>query len=270
MSEPHNTASDPAAPARAGAKPRPNGMTASSATGAGMGKGTIGLWRGDDRCENLRRAMALVMDDIDWRTRRRVVVKPNLVTPEIPLSVTHPQALDTVLSQIRRRYDGPLAVAEGCALTPTPEAFADLGFDKLARAHGADLVDLNTDEAVGLSVYDRRGRPLELRMARTLLDSDCLVSLSVPKTHDTVLVTLRDGSQVVHEIDGSWGVDVTDPAAMRRALRAVGVNAVEVVLYGGKLSSNQQQAPPSRGGRSLTGPQRAWARPCSGTLPPAR
>jgi len=150
----------------------------------------LGLWRGEDRADNLRRALAPALDSVDWASRRNVVVKPNLVAPHRPLAVTHPEALAVVLAEIRLRYDGRLVVAEGCAGQPTWQAFRDLGYVDIARRHAADLVDLNGDDGVPVHVYDSRRRPLVLRLARTIVDSDCRVSLTVPKTHDTVLVTL--------------------------------------------------------------------------------
>lgn len=150
----------------------------------------IALCRGPERAANLRRAVELVIDDIDWINRGNVVIKPNLVAPNRSHAITHPDALAAVLEAIRMRYDGPLTIAEGCALDPTIEAFAHQGYGELAAFYGARVLDLNSDEIVPVTVYNRRARGLRLRLAQQVVESDCRISLSLPKTHDAVLVTL--------------------------------------------------------------------------------
>jgi uncharacterized protein (DUF362 family) len=138
----------------------------------------------------LRSALRLVLDDIQWPSRHSVLVKPNLVSPSRPYANTHYDALAVLLEEIRARYDGPLSIAEGCALEPTAEAFESHGYGTLATLYDAHLVDLNAEAVIRFRVYDRRARPLWLRLARCVVESDCRVSLALPKTHDAVLITL--------------------------------------------------------------------------------
>ncbi len=157
----------------------------------------IALCRGSRRSANLRCALDQVIDEIDWPSRHNVVVKPNLVIPSQPLAVTNRDALSTVLEAVRTRYDGSLTVAEGCPLGSTHEAFQALGYDEVASFYRARLVDLNADAGVAVTVYGRRGGPLRVRLARHVLESDCRISLSLPKTHDAVLVTLSIKNMVM-------------------------------------------------------------------------
>lgn len=150
----------------------------------------IALCRGTERAPNLRHALRLVLDDVPWSSRRNVLVKPNLVVPSRPYAITHPDALAVLLDEIRARYDGPLTVAEGCALDSTTEAFISQGYEALAAFYRARLIDLNAAEVVPVPVYGRHGRSLRVRLARCVIESDCRISLSLPKTHDVVLVTL--------------------------------------------------------------------------------
>jgi uncharacterized protein (DUF362 family) len=150
----------------------------------------VALCHGESRTTNLRTALNLMIDEIDWPSRRDVVVKPNLVMVERAHAITHRDALAAVLEAIRCRYAGLLTIAEGCALHPTTEAFDAQGYDQLATFYNARLCDLNADEVEPVTVYSRDAHPLKLRMARTIVRSDCRVSLGLPKTHDTVLVTL--------------------------------------------------------------------------------
>jgi uncharacterized protein (DUF362 family) len=150
----------------------------------------VAIWQGADRKQNIESAMALTMGDIDWPTRHHVVVKPNLVSPYSPNGNTHIDALRTVLKIVRAHYVGRLSVAEGCATRCTATAFQHLGFDLVAREFDAQLVDLNSDQSIKIPVLDRHGRELALPVARTVAESDCRISLCIPKTHDYVMVTL--------------------------------------------------------------------------------
>jgi uncharacterized protein (DUF362 family) len=60
----------------------------------------------------------------------------------------------------------------------------------VAKRYGARLVDLNRDQWVEVEVVDRDLRPMALRFARTMAESDCRISLTPMKTHDAVIVTL--------------------------------------------------------------------------------
>ena len=128
---------------------------------------------------------------------RSVLVKPNFVSVDHQLAATHVDAVRAVLDFVRARYQGPVVVAEGAALAPTQEGFHNYGYEPLAREYGVELVDLNTDETVPVQVYDRRLRPLTVRLARTVVEADYRISVGPPKTHDVVLVTLSIKNMVM-------------------------------------------------------------------------
>ncbi|HNB54406.1 MAG TPA: DUF362 domain-containing protein [Anaerolineales bacterium] len=150
----------------------------------------VALYYGDQRTETLRAALEAVIDQIPWNTRQDVVVKPNLVMESRPYAITHREALAVTLEMIRDRYSGKLTIAEGCAVSSTREAFANQRYNELAQRFDCRLVDLNTDEPVPVIVHDKQLADLHLRLSRTIVESDCRVSLCLPKTHDAVLVTL--------------------------------------------------------------------------------
>jgi uncharacterized protein (DUF362 family) len=148
----------------------------------------VAIVRGDNRKENIRRSLELIADQICLGDR--IVVKPNMVSIMKPLSVTHAEALDTVLQFIRERKDSKITVAEGSAAANTMKGYEIYGLAEVAKRYGARLVDLNRDQAVEVEVVDRDLRPMTLRFARTLAESDCRISLTPMKTHDAVIVTL--------------------------------------------------------------------------------
>ncbi len=148
----------------------------------------VAIVRGDDRGQNIRRSLEMIGDQI--QLGRRIVVKPNMVSIMKPLSATHAEALEAVLQFIRERTDSEITVAEGCANADTMKGFQIYGLAEVANRYGARLVDLNRDRWVEVEVLDRDLRPMTLRYAQTVADSDCRISLTPMKTHDVVIVTL--------------------------------------------------------------------------------
>ncbi len=148
----------------------------------------VAIVRGDTRSQNIRRSLERIEDQI--LLGKRIVIKPNMVSITKPLSATHAEALEAVLQFIRERTDREITVAEGCANADSMKGFEIYGLGEVARRYGARLVDLNRDERVEVEVVDRDLRPIALRLARTVAESDCRISLTPMKTHDAVIVTL--------------------------------------------------------------------------------
>jgi uncharacterized protein (DUF362 family) len=153
--------------------------------------GRLALVRGDDRYQNLTAALDAIADDVDLRGVERILVKPNFVSPDHPLCATHVDATRAVLDWLRARSDAPIVIGEGSALKSTWDAFENYGYLSLLDEYrDVSLMDLNADEAVELTAYDWRLRPMPLKASRTAVESSFRISVSPPKTHDTVLVTL--------------------------------------------------------------------------------
>ena len=129
-----------------------------------MPRSQVALFRGDDRRANIQKALEQI-DGIDLSAKKRVLIKPNFVSPHVPLAVTHADAVRAVLEFVRERYDGPIVIAEGPATRPASEGFELNGYSTLAEEFDTSLLDLNHDESVPVDVFDRHLRPLRLQLA---------------------------------------------------------------------------------------------------------
>lgn len=152
----------------------------------------VGLSSGGSRYENVRSALELVEEElrIALEGRKRILIKPNFVSTRRQAAASHVEAARAVLDVIEDKAQGRIILAEGAAQIPTSQGFSDYGFEKLARDYDVELVDLNTDSSVEVDLFDRDLKPLGFRLAKTVVDSDFRISLALPKTHDTVVVTL--------------------------------------------------------------------------------
>jgi uncharacterized protein (DUF362 family) len=161
-----------------------------------MSKSRVALVRGDSRYHNINQALELLTVGVDkdpaqvLSGKQRVLIKPNFVVTHRPLAATHVDAVQAVLDFVRAHCDGSITIAEGPSVRPAAEAFQRYGYEALAKAYNASLLDLNRDRPFPVEVYDRRLRPLRLHLARSVMDSDFRISVGPPKTHDVVMVTL--------------------------------------------------------------------------------
>jgi uncharacterized protein (DUF362 family) len=160
-------------------------------------KSQVALIRGNDRYDNIARALGLIEGDIDLGDKKRILIKPNFVSTRRQLAATHVEAVRAVLDWLRPRYDGPITIGEGAAGSDTFDGYRNFGYLNLAQEYNVRFVDLNQDQWAPVQIYDRKLRPMAVRVARTTLESDFRISIGPPKTHDAVIVTLSLKNMIV-------------------------------------------------------------------------
>jgi len=155
-----------------------------------MGASRVALVRGDDRYQNVRQTLELIADQIDLADKQRIVIKPNFVSATNKSAATHVDAVRAVVEFLWDHGVQKATFAEGCAVGDVRQGIRRLGYTDLIKRFGLEVVDLNTDKGVSVSLYDRSLGPLTLEVARTAVESDLRISVGPPKTHDFVQVTL--------------------------------------------------------------------------------
>lgn len=181
-----------------------------------------------DRARAVREALEALGPALPERLARarNVLLKPNFVSCRHPLSATHVDAARAVLEFLRPHVKGDIVIAEGPALGEAAEGFDAYGYRELAGEFGATLVDLNAAPTVTFDVFDERFRPLKVRVARPVLESDFRIAVGPPKTHDAVLVTLSVKNMVMGAVvrAGRGMGPEDDKWAMHRGPAAMNVN----------------------------------------------
>jgi len=156
----------------------------------------IGLSRGNGRYENVRAALEALDDE--FPLGNRIVIKPNFVSTTIQPAATHVEAVRAVIDFLQERSKATIKIAEGAALGDTFEGFRNFGYLDLKKEYSnLEFVDLNRDIFETVSLKDKDGNSHSFRIAQTILRSDLRISVTPPKTHDTVGVTLAIKNMLV-------------------------------------------------------------------------
>ncbi len=149
----------------------------------------VALIEGRNRYETVRAALD-ALGPVNLRDRRQVLIKPNLVSVTRQLASTHVDALRATLDWLRERYDGPITIGEGSALASSFEGYRNFGYESLAATYDVRFVDLNADKrTVPVQTFDHRLQPQTLELSAMAAESDFLISVGPPKTHDFVIIT---------------------------------------------------------------------------------
>ena len=171
-----------------------------------MRTSTVSLVHGDDRYENIRKALELIEDEIaeQIKGKEKILIKPNFVSVFNKLCATHVQAVRGVLDVITRYAKERITVGEGPALGPAKLGFLRYGYYRLGGEYDLRFVNLNKDASIKVEISDAEARARPIPISKTVAESDFRISVCPMKTHDTVVATLSLKNMLVGSIAGGW------------------------------------------------------------------
>jgi uncharacterized protein (DUF362 family) len=151
----------------------------------------VALTRGNDRADNAFRALQFSKREIAAAIgRRRIILKPNMVEPDIPLCASHVDWLEGILEFLKSIGRTEVIIAEATANGGTRAAYDNYGYFKLTRRYAVKLMDLNQEGFSRVQIWN--GSTLRaIRVANMLRDPNSFV-ISAPrlKTHNNAVATL--------------------------------------------------------------------------------
>ncbi len=191
---------------------------------------SVAITTGDNRADLAFRALQPFSKQIKQAIGgRRVVLKPNNVSIDIPLCATHADTLEGILEFLKsiRKLDN-VVIAESAANGPTFDGFSNYGYFRLANKYPVKFVDLDQEGSEILHVFDERDfKPHPVRFSRVILSSDSyLVSVARMKTHDRTIVTLSLKNIV-------FGAPIKDVGFTFGKNRKEGVRSDKSIVHGG-------------------------------------
>ena len=159
-------------------------------------RSVVAVANGAGRRKNICEALVAIEDQIMpvLKTKKHVVIKPNMVSTSNQLASTHADALHGILDFLEPRFKGPVRIAEASA-GYTTEGFDNFGYAKLAAEHkrlDVSLVDLNEEGKYQTgAILNGDLHLVPVRLAARLLDAEAFIICSaILKTHNTVVATL--------------------------------------------------------------------------------
>jgi uncharacterized protein (DUF362 family) len=100
------------------------------------------------------------------------------------------ETIKAILHSLSEYYSGEITIGEGPAIGSFDNAILRFGFESLKDEYNVVFKDLHKDEYTEITGVDRRLNPLKFCISKTLFESDFLISVAKPKTHDCVIATL--------------------------------------------------------------------------------
>ena len=163
----------------------------------------VALAHGKTRLETVKKALVLIEDNLakEIPNKSQIVIKPNFVNVLRSLACTHVDVIRAILDIVTKYTSKQITIAEGSA-TSTRLGYLRFGYYALRKKYNLRFVDLNRDKSYPVTIYDSRFGPMSVPVAKTILDSDFLISAAILKTHDTVLATLSLKNVLVGSIRG--------------------------------------------------------------------
>ncbi|MBW2991592.1 DUF362 domain-containing protein [Candidatus Woesearchaeota archaeon] len=152
----------------------------------------VSLVHGNDRYSINLKALELIEDEIKLKLKgkKKVVIKPNFVDTTCQNAATNVEVVKAILDIITRYYNKEIIIAEGAFERPTSQGWKNYGYYRLEKEYDVEFVDLNEDDYELFDIYDENFKPIKVRVAKTVIDSDYRISAAKVKTHDFVIVTL--------------------------------------------------------------------------------
>ncbi len=154
----------------------------------------VALTHGDNRSDNIFRAMKSLSKEIaDTIGNRRVVIKPNNVSPEIQLASSHADALAGILEFLKSIGKLGNAIIAESAMGSTMQSFENFGYTKVAEKYKVKLVDLDKEPFQAIMAFDQNdATPHPVRVSSVLTNQrdNFIISACMLKTHDRAVATL--------------------------------------------------------------------------------
>ncbi len=151
----------------------------------------VSLVKGNDRREIVYKSLKLIEDEILGSIGdKKIMIKPNVVTPINPLGSLHVDAVRAVLDFLTPHCKNPIIIGEAATIN-TMEGYKNYGYFALEKEYKVKLVDLNLMPYQTRYVINKDNKPIPIRIISTYLDPNLyIISAARMKTHNIVLVTL--------------------------------------------------------------------------------
>jgi len=149
----------------------------------------ISIVKGEDRKENISKAIKLIWKDIEKAIKNKksnkLFIKINAIDVKLPLACTHIDALESVLDIFYSKFDEVIVGDNSFAFEKENGIYYRKILEKFPKIKFSDLTEFETEE-INFERLD--GNIIKGRVS-LLPKKAFTISLALPKTHDTFVYT---------------------------------------------------------------------------------
>ncbi len=152
----------------------------------------VAIAKDQDRYSTVSSALQLLQSEIEKEIQgQRILIKPNMVNIERALCATHIDTIRAVLDFVYPYAPAEVIIGESSAFQDTRQGFKNYGYLTLQQQYPSlTFVDFNRDAYHTIKLLDVDRHEVNTKISQTAMENWYRISLAVPKTHETALVTL--------------------------------------------------------------------------------
>lgn len=155
---------------------------------------TVSIVKTKDHVEGTKKALTLIGADRIVGNYERILIKPNYVNDSMPDTgvTTDPRVVEAIIQYLLDHgwNSDRIAVGEGgMSSMDTMETFKKVGLADITKSYDVKLIDLNREEHVDVPLKGARALK-NIKVARSFIDYDCIISVPKLKVHCWSLSTL--------------------------------------------------------------------------------
>lgn len=155
-----------------------------------MSKAKVAIVKGTEPRLMVHHALEMIDAGTVVSPEDKILVKPNCVSPKNPLTgiTTDSRVIEGIIEFLRNNGAQDITIGEG-GNRQTDRAFDVTGIREVALRRGLKLVNFNNDEGVEVEISSAKALH-RVSIARTILNSTCIVNVPKLKIHHMAQVTL--------------------------------------------------------------------------------
>ncbi len=155
-----------------------------------MNKYSVAIVKGNERKNILEKALQMFENKIP-NIQGNIIIKPNFLSANCLLASTTPETLETVIKFFRNKFpNNKIYVAEGSHVCN--EYVKRYKINEMLKKYDTKFVNINCDEKEWkiIQFEDLIEKKCDVRISKLYYTSDYIVSLTVPKTHANIGISL--------------------------------------------------------------------------------
>jgi len=185
----------------------------------------VSLVRGQDRKQNIIRALELIAPDLHAIIHtKNILIKPNLTDIKRQIANTHIEAVEGVIEFLRTHFpEKKITIGESSGsayyrMMCTEDVFNNFHYDRLEKKYNNVRLESfdRCNEYINIPIKTAVG-VTHLRIAKRSRDFDYKISVALPKTHNFAIATLgiknmagfvkQEDMSTIHGMKGGIEVD---------------------------------------------------------------